>query len=220
MYSFPNFEPVCCSMSGSNLCFLTCIQISQEAGQVVRYSHLLKNFPQFVVIHTVKGFGVVNKAEVYLFMELSCFFDDPTDTGNLISRSSAFPKSSLYTWMFSVHVLLKHSLEDFEHCFSSLWDEHNCVVVWTFFSFALLWDWNENWPFLVLWPLPSFPNLLIDQNSRRIFLLETDNLILSFMWKCKRTRLTKTILKIKDKIGGLISRHYKTEVIEEGWYWY
>ena len=81
MYSFPDLEPVCCSMSSSNCCFLTCIQISQEAGQVVWYCNLLKNFPQFVVIHTVKGFGIVNKA-VDIFLKLSCFFDDPTDAGN------------------------------------------------------------------------------------------------------------------------------------------
>ena len=79
----------------SNCCFLTCIQVSQEAGQVVWYSHLFRNFPQFVVIHTVKGFGIVNKAEVDVFLELSCFFDTPTDVGNLISCSSAFSKSSL-----------------------------------------------------------------------------------------------------------------------------
>ena len=95
MYSFPNLEPVCCSMSSSNCCFLTCIQIYQEAGQVVWYSHLLKNFPQFVVIDTVKGFIIVNKAGVDVFLEFSCFFDDPTDAGNLISGSSAFSKSSL-----------------------------------------------------------------------------------------------------------------------------
>ena len=77
MYSFPHLEPVCCSMSSSNCCFLTCIQISQEAGQVVWYSHLFENFPQFVVIHTIKGFGIVNKADV--FLELSCFFDDPAE---------------------------------------------------------------------------------------------------------------------------------------------
>ena len=110
MYSFPNLEPVCCSMSSSNCCFLTCIQISQEAGQVVWYSHLLKNFPQFVVIHTVKGFGIVNKAEVDVFLELSHFFDDPTDVGNLISGSSAFSKSSLNIWKITVHVLLKPGL--------------------------------------------------------------------------------------------------------------
>ena len=77
MYSFPDLESVCCSMSTSNCTFLTCIQISQEAGQVVWYSHLLKNFPQFVVLHTVKGFGIVNKTGVYVFLELSSFFSDP-----------------------------------------------------------------------------------------------------------------------------------------------
>src|SRR5574337_2061725 len=100
MYAFPDLEPVCCSMSGSNCCFLTCIQISQEAGKVVWYSHLLKNFPQFVVIHTVKGFGIVNEAKVDVFLEFSSFFYDPTDVGNLIYASSAFPKSSLNIWKF------------------------------------------------------------------------------------------------------------------------
>ena len=95
MHSFPNLEPVHCSMSGSNCCFLTCKQVSQEAGKVVWYSHLLKNYPQFVVIHTVKGFGIVNKAEVDIFPQLSPFFDDSTDVGNLISGSSAFSKSIL-----------------------------------------------------------------------------------------------------------------------------
>ena len=111
MYSFPDLQPVCCSMSNSNCCFLTCIQISEEAGQVVWYSHLFRNFPQFVVIHTVKGFGVVKKAEVDAFLETSCFFYDLTDVGNLISDSSAFSKSSLYIWKFLVHVLLKPGLE-------------------------------------------------------------------------------------------------------------
>ena len=92
MYSFPNLEPVRSSMSSSNCCFLTCIQISQEAGKVVWQSHLFKNFPQFVVIHTVKGFGIVNNEEVDAFLELSCFFDDPMYVGNLISGSSAFSK--------------------------------------------------------------------------------------------------------------------------------
>ena len=149
-----------CSMSGSNCCFLTCIQISQEARQVVWYSHLLKNFPQLVMIHIVKGFGIVNKTEVDVFLELSCFFDDPADVGNLISGSSAFSKSSLNIWKFTVHVLLKPGLENFEHYFASMWDEYNCAVVWTFFGIAFLWDWNENWSFPVLWPLLSFPNLL------------------------------------------------------------
>ena len=79
MYSFPDLEPVCCSMSSSNCCFLTCIQISQEAGKVVWYSHLLKNFPQFVVIHIVRGFSVVNEAEVDGFLKISCFLYDPVD---------------------------------------------------------------------------------------------------------------------------------------------
>ena len=99
-----NLEPVCCSMSSSNCCFLTCIRISQEAGQVFCYSHLSKNFLQFVVIHTVKGFSVVNEADI--FLEFSCFFDDPVDVGNLISGSSAFSKSVLNIWKLSVHVLL------------------------------------------------------------------------------------------------------------------
>ena len=90
MYSFSNFEPVHYSISSSNCCFLTCIQISQEAGKVVWYSHLLKNFPQFVVIHMVKGFSVVSEAEVDVFLEFPSFFYDPMDVGNLISGSSAF----------------------------------------------------------------------------------------------------------------------------------
>ena len=83
-------------------------------------SHLFENFPQFVAIHTVKGFGIVNKAEVDVFLEFFCFFYDPTDVGNLISCSSAFTKSSLNFWKFSVHVLLKPSLENFEHYFASV----------------------------------------------------------------------------------------------------
>ena len=142
---------------------MTCIQIYEEAGQVVWYSHFLKNFPQFAVIHTVKGFGVVNKAEVDVFLELSCFFDDPADVGNLISGSSAFSKTSLNIWKFMVHILLKPGLENFKHYFTSVWDECNCAVVWAFFGITFLWDWNENWPFLVLWPLLSFPNLLAYQ---------------------------------------------------------
>ena len=102
-------------MSSSNCCFLTSIQISQEADEVVWHSHLLKNFPQFIVIHTIKGFGIVNKAEVDVFLELSCFFDDPADVGNLISGSSTFSKSSLNIWNFTVYILLKPGLENFEH---------------------------------------------------------------------------------------------------------
>ena len=160
MCLFPNFEPLCHSISNSNCCFLACIQVSQEAGKVVWYPQLFKNFSQFVVIHTVKGFSVVNEAEVHVFLEFSCFFCDPVDVGNLISGSSAFSKSSLYIWQFSVHMLLKLNLKDFEHYLATLWNEHSCAVVWAFFGNALLWDWNENWPFPVLWPLLSFPDLL------------------------------------------------------------
>ena len=160
MYSFSYLEPVFCSKSSSNYCFLTCIQISQEAGQVVWYSHLFQNFPQFVVIHTVKVFRVVNKAETDVFLKLSCFFDDPTDVGNLISGSSGFSKYSLNIWKFIVYILLKPALENFMYYFASMWDECNCAVVLAFFGFVFLWDWNKNWPFPVLWPLLSFPNLL------------------------------------------------------------
>ena len=107
-------------MSNSNCFFLTCIQILQVAGKVVWYSHLSKNFLQFVVIHKVKGFVIVNTAEVDVFLELSSFFDDPTDVANLISGSSAFSKSSLNIWKFTVLTLLKPGLENFEHYFASV----------------------------------------------------------------------------------------------------
>ena len=138
MYSFSYLEPVCCSMSSSNCCFLTCIQISQEAGQVVWYSHLFQNFPQFVVIHTVKGFGIVNKAEVDVFLELSCFFWWSNGCWQF-----AFSKSSLNIWKFTVHILLKPGLETFEHYFTSGGDECNCAVFWAFFGITFLWNWNE-----------------------------------------------------------------------------
>ena len=137
MYAFHHFEQVCCSMSGSNCC-LTCIQISQEAGKMVWYSYLFKNFPQFVEIHTVKGIIVVNEADV--FLELSCFFYDPADVGSLISGSSAFFKSSLYIWKFLVHVLLKPSLKDFEHYLASMWNEHGSLnILWHCSSLELEW---------------------------------------------------------------------------------
>ena len=101
-----------------------------------------------------QSFGIVNKAEIDVFLELSCFFNDPADVGNLISGSSAFSKSSVNIWKFTVHVLLKPGLENFEHYFISVWDERNCAVVWAFFGIAFLWDWKENWPFPVL-VLPS-----------------------------------------------------------------
>ena len=96
------------------------------------------------MIHTVKGFGIVSKAKVDVFLELSCFFDDPVDVGNLISGSSAFSKSSLNIWKFMVHVVLKPGLGNFELYFASMWDECNCAVIWAIFGIAFLWDWNEN----------------------------------------------------------------------------
>ena len=111
-YSFPNLELVHCSMPGFNCCFLTCIQVSQETCKVVWYFYLFKNFTQFVVIHTVKGFSVVNEAELNIFLEFPCFFYDPVNVGNLISGSSAFSISSLNIWKFSVYLLQKPSLED------------------------------------------------------------------------------------------------------------
>ena len=107
-------------------------------------SPILKNFPQFVLIHTIKGFGVVNKVKVDVFLELSCFFDSPTDVGNLISGSSAFSKSSLNIWNFTILVLLKPNLENFEHYFASVWDECNCAVVWTFFGIDWLYIYLQN----------------------------------------------------------------------------
>ena len=147
-------------MYGSNCCFLTCIQVSQEAGKVIWYSHLLKNFLQFVLIHTVKDFSIASEAEVDVFLELTCFLCDWTGVDNLMSYFSAYSKSSLYIWKLLVHVLLKPHLKDFEHYLASMWNECNCVAVWAFFVLVLLWDWNENWHFPVVWSLLSFPQLL------------------------------------------------------------
>ena len=127
---------------------------------MVWYSHLFKNFFTVCCDHTVKGIIIVNEAEVDVFPELSCFFYDPADVDNLISSFTTFSKPSLYIWKFSVHVLLKLSFKDFEHHLVSMWNEHICAVIWTFFGIVLLWDWNKKLPFPVLWPLLSFPNLL------------------------------------------------------------
>ena len=140
VHSSSYLEPVCCSMSCSNCCFLTCVQISQEAHQVVWYSHLFQNFWQYIVTHTVKDFSVVNKAEIDVFLELSCFFSDPTDVGNLISGSSAFSKTSLNIWKFTVHIFVKLDLENCKYYFTSICDECNCAVVRAFFGIFFLWD--------------------------------------------------------------------------------
>ena len=145
-------------MSSSNCYFLTHIQNSQEEGKVVWYSLLYKYFSQFVVVHTVKGLSRVDEAEVDVFLEFSCFFFDSMDVGSFVSGSSAFSKSSLYIWNFSVHILLKSNLNAIEHYLASLWSEYNYTVVWTYFGIAFLWDWNEYWHLPVLWPLQNFPN--------------------------------------------------------------
>ena len=146
MYSNVNFEPVCCSMFSSKCCFLMCIQGN------IRWSGIpnSKNFLQFAVIHTVRGFWVANEAEVDVFLKFPCFLPDLKNVGNLISDSSVFSEISLYIWKFSVHILLKPNLKDFEYYLASMWNEHNCTVVWTFFGIAFLWDWNENWHFPIL----------------------------------------------------------------------
>ena len=156
-------------MSSSNCYFLTYVQISQEPSQVIWYSHLFKNFPLFAVSHTVKGFSIFNKAEADVFLELSCFFYDPMDVGNLTSGSSAFSKSSLNIWKVLVRVLLNPCFENFEHYFASVWNENNCAKVWAFFGTAFLWDWNENWPFPVLWLLLSFLAYWVQHFKRIIF---------------------------------------------------
>ena len=124
-------------MSVSNCCFLTCIQIFQKADKVVWYSHLFQNFPVYCDPHKL-CFGIVNEAEVDVFLEFSCFFSDPADNDNLISGSSGFSKYSFNIWKFLVHVLLKPRLENFEHYFVSMWNECNFIVVWTFFGTAFL----------------------------------------------------------------------------------
>ena len=122
---------------------------------MIWYSCLFKNFSQSVVIHTVKMFDVVNEAEVDVFLEFPCFLYDATNIGNLISGSSVFSKPSLYIWNFLIQVLLKPSMKDFEHNLTSMENERNCLVVWTFFSTALLWDWDGDWalPVLASWSI-------------------------------------------------------------------
>ena len=160
MYSFPNFEPVSRSMFSSNCFFLICIQISQEAGKVVWYSHLSKNFPVCCDPQSQTLYLAQSVKQKQMFFWNSLAFSVTQWMLAIWSLSSAFSKSSLYSWNFSIHVLLKFNLEDFEHELASMCNEHSCAVVWTFFGTALLWDWNENWPFPVWWPLLGFPNLL------------------------------------------------------------
>ena len=140
-------------MSCSNCHFLTCTQISQETGKWYGIPISWRIF-QFVEIQ-VKSFSIVNEAEVDVLQECPCVFYEPMDVGNLISCSSAFSKSSLYIWKFSLPILLKPSLKDFEHYLASIWNKHKCAILWNFFGIGLLRDWNENWPFPVLWSLTA-----------------------------------------------------------------
>ena len=185
MYSFPNLKPVW-SMSSSNCCFLTCIQISQEAGQVVWYSHLFQNFPQFIVIHTVKGCGIVNKAEIHAFSGTFLLF-------LMIQRILAI-------WSLVPLPFLKsawtYGSSRFTYCWSLawrilsiitiVWDECNHAVVWAVFGTAFLWDWNENWPFSVLWPQLSFPNLLAYWVQHQSFYLKM------IWWLRKKPKVSKS----------------------------
>ena len=154
-----NIQPWCTPFPVWNQTIVPCpvlIVAFWPACRFIRRQVRLSGIPiswrmfQLAVIHTVEGFGIVNEAEVDVFLELSCFFYDPTDVGNLISGSSDFSKSNLNIWKFMVHVLLKPSLKNFKYWFTTVWNECNCVVVWTFFDIAFLWDWNENWHFSVL----------------------------------------------------------------------
>ena len=148
MYPFSYLDPICCSTSSSNCCFLTCIQISQEADKVVWYSHVFKNFPQFIVIHNVRGFGIVNKAEMDVFLELLAFsmIQQMLAIWSLVPlpflKSTWTSGSSRFTYCWSL-------ASNFEHYYGSVWDEWNWAVVWAVFGIAFLSDWNENWPFPV-----------------------------------------------------------------------
>ena len=153
-----------CSMSSSNCFFLIYIQISRETSKVIWYSCFSKNSPQFIVLHKVKDFTIVNEADV--FLEFSCFHYDPVTVSNLISGSSAFSKSSLYLWNFSVRGQLKPNLKNFEHNLASMWNEHHGSVVWTIFGIALLYDWKEKWPFLE-WRTEE-PHVLQSIGSQRV----------------------------------------------------
>ena len=141
-------------MSDSNCCFFTHIQVSQEAGKMVWYSHLFKNFLVCCDPHSQRlvneAISIVNEAEVDVFLEFPCFLPGPINFNNLISDPSTLSKPTLYIWKLSVHVLLKPSLKDFEYNLANMWNECNCMVVWIVFDIAFIWNWNENWTFPVV----------------------------------------------------------------------
>ena len=122
IFSFLNLEPINCSIQGSNCCFLTCIQASQETGKMICYSHFFKSFPQFIMIHTVKGFGTANEIVVDVFLKFPCFLYDPVNVSNLISGSSFFSKSSLDIWKLLICLMLKPSMHDCKHDLTSMGD--------------------------------------------------------------------------------------------------
>jgi len=139
-----NLEPISFSTQDSNCCFLTHIPVFQETGKTVWYSHLFNSFPQFVMIHTVKGFSIVDKTEVDVFLEFPSFLYDPVNVADLISGASAFSKPSLDIWKFLVHIMRKPRVQDFKHDLTSMRNECNCLMVSTFFSTILLGNWNED----------------------------------------------------------------------------
>ena len=163
-----NIQPWCTPFPIWNQPVVPCPVLTVASWPVYRFLRrqvrwsgipISKNFPQFVVIHIVKGVSMVGEADI--FLEFPCFLYDPSNVRNAMSgNSSAFSKPSLYIWKFSVHELLNPNLKDFDNYLASMWNEHNCMVAWTFFGIFFLWDWNENWPFPVLWPLLSFSDLL------------------------------------------------------------
>ena len=169
LYSFPNFEPVCCSASSSHCCWLIHLQVSLETGQALQYPHILKNFPQFAVIHTVKGFTIVNESgkKFFFFFYCNCLtFSMIPWILTIWSGSSAFSKSCLYFWKLSDCVPLNPNLKEVGHYLAHMWNEHNAAVVWTFFVIVLLWDWNESdlflfcdhcWVFQSCWHIACSP---------------------------------------------------------------
>ena len=139
-------------------CFLTCIQVSQETGKMVWCFHLFKSFPQFVMIHTVKGFSVVDETEVDVFLEFPCFLYNPAIVSNLISHFSVFSKHSLDIWKFLVPIMLKPSMQDIKYDLPSMGDGCNCPVAWTVFSLPC-WELGWGLTFPVLWRQLGLPDL-------------------------------------------------------------
>ena len=144
MYSFLDLEPISCFIRGSNCGFLTCKQVSQETGKMVWYSHVSKSFSQFVMIHSLKGFSIVDETETDAFLKYPCFLYNPVNIGNVISGSSSFSKPSLNIWKFLVRIMLKPTMQDFKHDLTSMGDECSCPMVSTFFSTTLLGNWDKD----------------------------------------------------------------------------